>query len=139
MIVLDTNVISEIMSRQPADAVLRWLDVQPTEILYISSISIAEISYGLNALPAGRRRQDLQGRFDRFVAIGFSNRILPFGEDAAHAYGEIMGHRRRRGRPMSALDGQIAAIARVQGFAVATRNVDDFEECGLEIVNPFAS
>lgn len=137
MILLDTNVVSAVMAPRPEESVLRWMNDQQTDTLYLSTITIAEIGYGLHALPAGRRRQTLQGRFERFVIAGFSHRVLVFDETAAMAYGEIMAHRRRRGRPMSALDGQIAAIARANRMAIATRNVSDFEECGLEIVNPF--
>jgi hypothetical protein len=97
----------------------------------------ASIPYGLQILPEERRRRDLEERFDRFLARGFAHRVLAFDEDAARLYGRLMAHRRSIGRPMSILDGQIAAIARAQRFAVATRNVTDFEECSLEIVNPF--
>lgn len=137
MILLDTNVVSELMDRRPAETVLSWLDDQETGLLFVSVITLAEISYGLNALPAGRRRKSLEASFDQFVATGFSHRILAFDQEAAWAYGEIMAHRRRRGRPMSALDGQIAAIAKTNHLTLATRNVTDFEECGLQIVNPF--
>ncbi|HUO83964.1 MAG TPA: type II toxin-antitoxin system VapC family toxin [Thermoanaerobaculia bacterium] len=137
MILLDTNVVSAAMDRQPHLSVLSWLDHQRTETLYISTVTIAEIGYGLNALPAGKRRRELEARFQRFVATGFAHRILLFDEAAARAYGEIMGHRRRRGRPMSALDGQIAAIASANQIALATRNVRDFEQSGIEVINPF--
>ncbi len=137
MILLDTNVVSAVMARMPEPSVLEWLDSQRTDTLFLSTISIAEIGFGLQVLPTGKRRRILEDRFDRFVASGFAQRVLSFDEKAARLYGELMGHRRRRGRPMSSLDGQVAAIARANHFAVATRNVRDFEECGLEIVNPF--
>lgn len=138
MILLDTNVVSAVMAPAPVRAVLDWLDARPAESLYLSSVSTAEIWYGLQILPDGRRRRDLEERFDRFLARGFAQRILPFEWEAAGFYGRLMAHRRGLGRPMSILDGQIAAIARAHRFAVATRNVGDFEECGLEIVDPFA-
>lgn len=125
------------MARDPEDVVLEWLNHQETDGLYISTVTIAEIGFGLNVLPAGGRRRNLEERFDRFVASGFAHRVLPFDEKAARLYGELMGYRRRRGRPMSVLDGQIAAIARASHFAIATRNVRDFEDCGLQILNPF--
>ena len=137
MILLDTNVVSAVMKPAPPRAVLSWLDARPTEDLYLSTVSLAEIRYGLEALPAGKRRRSLDDRFRRFIDEGFAYRILPFDEGAAHTYGELMAHRRRLGRPMGILDGQIAAIARTNGLAVATRNVRDFEECGLEIMDPF--
>jgi len=137
MILLDTNVVSEAMASAASRAVLRWLNDQDSETLYLSTITIAEIGYGLEVLPEGRRRRTLTDRFERFVATGFSHRVLPFDEKAARVYGELMAQRRKQGRPMSALDGQIASIARSSRFAIATRNVRDFEECGVEIVNPF--
>jgi toxin FitB len=135
--ILDTNVVSEVMAQVPDSNVLRWLNGQDTEGLYLSTITLAEIRFGLAALPAGRRRRDLEARFERFVSLGFASRILVFDEPAAGQYGELMAHRRRIGRPMSALDGQIAAIAKMHSFAVVTRNLTDFEECGLDLVNPF--
>jgi len=137
LIVIDTNVVSAVMAPGPMQAVVDWLDARPAESLYLSSVTTAEIGYGLQILPQGRRRRDLEARFDRFLARGFAHRVLPFDEDAARLYGMLMARRRSLGRPMSILDGQIAAIARAHRFAVATRNVADFEECGLEIVNPF--
>ena len=137
MILLDTNVVSEVMRPAPTQSVLDWLDHQDTASLYLSTITIAEIGYGLRILPDGKRRRSLHSRFDEFVARGFDQRILTFDESAARLYAEVMGHRKELGRPISALDGQIAAIARVRRFAVATGNVRDFEECGLRILNPF--
>ena len=90
-------------------------------------------------VPDGKRRRALEDRFERFVARGFEQRILAFDAVAARFYGELMGHRREIGRPMSVLDGKIAAIARANRFAVASGNVRDFEECGLEILNPFVA
>ena len=137
MIILDTNVVSEFMTSPPAGPVLHWLNAQDTASLYLSTITIAEIGFGLNVMPAGKRRRLLRERFEQFVAAAFDQRILSFDQDAARIYGEILGHRREIGRPMSNFDGQIAAIARSKGFGVATRNVGDFEECGVLIINPF--
>lgn len=139
MILLDTNVVSEAMAPAASRAVLRWLNDQESETLYLSTVTIAEIGYGLEILPEGRRRRSLTDRFERFVATGFSHRVLSFDERAARLYGQLMGHRRKQGRPMSVLGGQIAAIARASRFAVATRNVRGFEACGVELVNPFES
>lgn len=137
MIVLDTNVVSAVMAPMPVVSVVEWLDRHETANLYLSSITIAEIGYGLRILPDSRRRRTLEERFAEFVARGFEQRILAFDAEAARCYGDVMGHRREIGRPMSTLDGQIAAIARTHRMAVATRNVRDFEDCGFEVLNPF--
>ncbi len=137
MILLDTNVVSVVMRPAPAQSVLDWLNDQDTASLYLSTITIAEIGYGLRVLPDGKRRRSLQSRFEELVALGFDQRILTFDEPAARLYAEVMGRRKELGRPISALDGQIAAIARANRFSVATGNVRDFEECGLRILNPF--
>jgi len=126
------------MTSPPAGPVLAWLNAQETASLYLSTITIAEIGFGLGVMSAGKRRRLLSERFEQFVATAFDQRILSFDEDAARIYGEILAHRRKIGRPMSNFDGQIAAIARSKGFGVATRNVKDFAECQIELVNPFA-
>ncbi len=139
MILVDTNVISEIMKVVPSDAVVNWLNYQKSSALYISAINIGEIEYGLRILPDGKRRLQLKDRFERFVAQAFAQRVLAYDEAAARSYGEVMGHRKELGRPMSVPDGQIAAIARSKRFMVATRNTNDFEDCGVELINPFVS
>ncbi len=133
----DSNVVSEVMRPQPADTVLSWLDRHSDGSLLISSVTIAEICYGLRILPMGQRRHTLETKFEQFVAEGFSGRVISFDETAARAYAEIMGLRKEKGRPMSLPDGQIAAIARVNQLSLATRNMTDFEDCGIELVNPF--
>lgn len=137
MILLDTNVLSEIMKPEPSPKVLQWLKVQNARNLYLSSVSIAEIGFGLRILPEGRRRLDLQSRFETFLARGFDQRILDFNESSARLYAEIMGFRKEIGRPMSLPDGQIASISRCHNFSLATRNTDDFESCGITLINPF--
>lgn len=137
MILLDTDVVSAVMQPTPPASVLEWLDGRPTDVLYLSTVTIAEVQFGLEILPDGKRRRGLEDRFERFVAGGFAYRVLSFDEKAARRYGELRARRQGLGRPMSVLDAQIAAIARANRFAVATRNVRDFEECGLELVNPF--
>jgi hypothetical protein len=139
MILLDTNVVSAVMAPAPPRPVLEWLNHQETVGLYLSVITLAEIGNGLRVLPDGRRRRDLEDRFTMFVAEGFEQRVLSFDESAALLYGEIMGRRKELGRPLGILDGQIAAIARAHQLAVATRNTRDFEECGVELINPFDS
>ena len=137
MILLDTNVVSAVMAPAPVASVLHWLDRQDTASLYLSTITIAEIAYGIRVLPAGRRRRELRERFEQFVARGFEQRVLAFDSAAALHYAEVMGYRKELGRPMSVPDGQIAAVARAHRFSVATRNVRDFDECGLDVLNPF--
>ncbi|MEE8059113.1 MAG: type II toxin-antitoxin system VapC family toxin [Pseudomonadales bacterium] len=137
MIILDTNVVSEFMTSPPASQVLGWLNAQDVTSLYLTTITIAEIGYGLRAMPEGKRRRLLNERFEQFVEAAFTQRVLSFDEDAARIYGEVMCQRKEIGRPMSNLDGQIAAIARSRGFTVATRNIQDFEHCQIELINPF--
>ena len=138
MIILDTNVVSEFMTSPPASSVLNWLNAQETSSLFLTTITIAEIGFGLRTMPNGKRRDMLTERFEQFVTTAFEQRILPFDEDAARVYGDVLAHRREIGRPISSLDGQIAAIARSRGFSVATRNIRDFEECQVDLINPFS-
>ncbi len=137
MILIDTNVVSEIMAFSPDNVVLEWFNRHDTTLLYLSTITIAEIGYGLRILPDGKRRQLLAERFKSFVTKGFEQRVLSFDERSAYQYAEIMGYRKEIGRPLSLADGQIASIARTNDLAVATRNIRDFEECGIKIINPF--
>ncbi len=137
MILLDTNIISELMKTTPHPSVLAWINQQLNDTLFICSITVAEISYGLKVLPIGQRQKLLETRFEQFTTQAFYERILSFTTVAAHLYGEIMGYRKTLGRPLSILDGQIAAIALANNMAVATRNIKDFNDCGLELINPF--
>jgi hypothetical protein len=139
VILLDTNIVSAIMAPAPPPVVIDWLNRQETVTLYLSTITIAEIGYGLWAMRDGKRRRTLEDKFERFVADGFEQRLLYFDERSARLYAEVMGRRKAIGRPMSVLDGQIASIARANDLAVATRNIRDFEECGLDLINPFDS
>ena len=137
MIVLDTNVVSELMKPAPADAVVRWIAKQPTTTLYTTSVTQAEILHGLMLLPAGKRRAALETTVEAMFDEDFAGRVLPFGSEAARAYAQIAVQRRRSGRPISQFDAQIAAIARSTRAPVATRNVDDYEGCGIKVVNPW--
>ncbi|QIT55241.1 type II toxin-antitoxin system VapC family toxin [Aquisalimonas sp. 2447] len=137
MILLDTNVLSEMMRPEPAPAVIEWLNETDSGSLYLCSITIGEIEYGLHAMPDGRRRDDLSERFDTFVSQAFALRVLSYDDAAALHYGRIMAARRSEGRPLSAPDGQIAAIARLHGMRVATRNASDFTGTGVELINPW--
>ena len=137
MIILDTNVISEMMKSVPSSNVMTWIDRQNAGELFITTITIAEIVYGLNALPVGSRRNMLENAFDKTMSKAFEYRVLGFDEPAAYRYGQLMTDRKKMGKPLSILDGQIAAIAHVNGFRVATRNICDFSDCGLELIDPF--
>ena len=137
MLVLDTNVVTEMMKASPDLRVVAWLNDQDASRLFLTTVTIAEISYGIRILPQGRRRHFLEEGFEKVTARAFAGRILAFDERAAHRYGEVMGRRREMGRTLSILDGQIASIAWANGCAVATRNVRHFLDCGVEIVNPF--
>ncbi len=137
MTVLDTNVLSELMSSTPEPAVRQWLDRQPSHQLFTTSISMAEILQGIELLPAGKRRAGLLAAAQTLFTGLFSGRVLPFHEDAARAFAPIAVNRRTRGRPISLFDAQIAAIARASGATLATRDTADFEECGVALVNPW--
>jgi len=111
MILLDTNIISEMMKQLPNPGVINWIEEQEVTQLYISSISIAEIAYGINVLPNGNRRHSLEEAFYKAIKMAFKHHILFFDEASAHHYGRLMSHRKNLGKPLSILDGQIASIA----------------------------
>ncbi|TVQ94208.1 MAG: type II toxin-antitoxin system VapC family toxin [Deltaproteobacteria bacterium] len=138
MRVLDTNVLSELIRPRPDPAVVAWVRKQPTSSLYTTTITQAEMLYGVAVMPAGRRRDDLRTAVRDLFEVDLSGRVIPFDGDAAVIYAEIAAHRRSLGRPISQLDGLIASIARSRGSAVATRNETDFADCGLDVVNPWS-
>lgn len=135
MILLDTNVISELMRAEPAVAVLAWFGKTASASLFFSSIGEAELRTGAALLPAGERRDRLNAGIDAMIEEDFAGRLLSFDSAAAKAYAPIALARRRAGRPIMDADCQIAAIASANGAAVATRNVRDFEGCGVEVIN----
>jgi toxin FitB len=118
--------------------VLDWLNRQESTALFLSTLTIAEIDFGICVLPNGKRRKALDDGFTRLVTEAFAGRLWTFDVAAARVYGPIMSTRQSKGRPLSVVDGQIAAIARSHGASVATRNVRDFEGCGIKVENPFA-
>jgi toxin FitB len=137
VIVLDTNVISEAMRPAPDAAVMAWLRAQPLLGIATTTVSLAEIDYGLSRMSPGRRREGLEAKLRTFLARGFGDRILPFDAAAAGLYGGIVTTRQAMGRPIDAFDAMIAAIARSRVAAIATRNVADFEGCGLTVLDPW--
>ena len=137
--VLDTNVVSELMRSRPAPAVSAWVNARANASLWITSVTQAEMWLGARVLRPGQKRQALEDTLRLIFDDDFAGRIWPFDSAAANAYADILSQRRAIGRPMSQFDGQIAAIASVHGAAVATRNVADFEGCGLVIHNPWLS
>jgi hypothetical protein len=137
MIILDTNVVSEMMRPAPTPAVLRWVSSQAADELNVTVITIAEILYGIELLPAGKRREALRAGAEKLFGVVFTDRVLGFEERAAHAFSLIASSRRRRGKPISEFDAQIAAIARIHGATLATRDSDDFEGCGVQLINPW--
>ena len=136
MILLDTNVISEAMKPAPERAVRDWLDAQAAETLFLSSVTIAELSFGIAALPKGRRKDNLIAGLEGLLAL-FAARILPFDTAAAQRYGELAAKARIAGRGFPTPDGYIAAIAATQGFIVATRDASAFAAAGLKVINPW--
>ena len=139
MIVLDTNIVSGMMRDEPSPEVLVWLDGWPTRELFVTAVTEAEVRTGIVLLPEGRRRRGLAEAAEHAFGSLFAGRVLPFDSGAARAYADIAAARRTAGRPLSQADGQIAAIARSHGMAVATRNVRDFEDMGMDLFNPWAS
>jgi predicted nucleic acid-binding protein len=137
MILVDTNVISEPTKPTPNLRVLAWLDRQPRETLFLAATSFAESLAGIASLPVGRRRQDLSDTFDALIHKLFSNRILSFDDQSAVAYASVIADARVRGYTISIADGQIAAIASVHGFTVATRDVAPFLAAGIPVLNPW--
>lgn len=137
MIILDTNVVSELLRPAPALAVEAWLAEQNGTEVYFTAVSEAELRRGVAILPAGRRRDALVDAVEGILTEDFRERILPFDSAAAQNYAVIAAVRHAAGRPISQFDCQIAAIARAHGAAVATRNVGDFEGCGIDVINPW--
>lgn len=136
MIVIDTNVVSELMKSLPSKSVLGWFRAQDRAELYTTSVTVAEIQFGIERLPDGHRKQSLQSTASQTFA-SFPERILPFDVIAAGQYATLVSARERAGAPIDGIDAQIAAICRTQRAGIATRNVDDFRNTGIEIINPW--
>lgn len=139
MIVLDTNVVSELMRPDPNPAVLSWVAERPRAALHTTSVTQAEISYGIAMLPAGRRRDALAVAAEAIFAEDLAGRVLPFDGAAAARYAGIVAARRKAGNPIEGFDALIAATALAAGAVLATRDIGGFAGCGLSIVNPWGA
>ena len=137
-VLLDTNVVSELMRKAPDPTVAVWAAGHRLESLFFSAVGEAELRYGAAILPTGQRRETLVSDIERMLGEAFENRVLPFDSGAARAYADIAARRRSIGRPVAPADCQIAAIARFRRMAVATRNVRDFEDVDIDVVDPWA-
>jgi len=138
MTILDTNVLSELTKPAPSLEVTQWVRSRgPARELYLTTITVAEVLFGIELLPKGKRRETLLVDAEETFTADFAGRILPFDEAAARAFPEIAALRRVRGRPISLFDAQIAAIAKANGATLATRNTADFEGCGIRLANPW--
>jgi predicted nucleic acid-binding protein len=137
MIVIDTNVVSEIVKPSPATAVIEWFALQTAGDLYTTTVTQAEILYGIELMPKGRRREALQAAMSRIFDRTFEERVLPFDEGSAYAFAMIAAIHRSGGRTTSDLDLEIAAVALSRGASLATRNVRNFRGCGVELINPW--
>ena len=137
MILVDTNVISEPLRPKPSSQVVAWLDHQPLETLFLSAITVAELRFGIAALPAGKRRTRLGEDFEQRVLPLFLGRVLPFDLPATQAYAELMTRARTAGRAIAAADGYIAATASANGLTVATRDTAPFAAAGVSVIDPW--
>jgi predicted nucleic acid-binding protein len=140
VILLDTNVLSELMRPIPDAKVVRWLDAWPEWEVWISAVTVAEIRLGISLLPGGKRKKLLMDLSEQMFKEDFPDRCLPFDCEAAGDYALIIAARNRQGHPISVEDGQIAAIARTAGLSLATRNTKDFSGItGLKLIDPWAA
>ena len=140
MILLDTNVLSELMRPMPDPNVVRWLDAWSEWEVWISAVTVAEIRLGISLLPAGKRKELFLNLAEQMFQEDFPDRCLPFDCEAAREYALIVSERNRQGHPISVEDAQIAAIARTAGLDLATRNTKDFSNItGLQLLDPWAS
>lgn len=137
MIVLDTNVISELTRQAPAPGVISWLDSLAAAEVATTAITAAELLYGVARLPGGRRKTTLKAAVDGLLSDDFQGRVLAFDEPAARRYADIVTARERLGRPIGAADAQIAAICQTIDATLATRNTEDFDEAGIDLINPW--
>lgn len=138
MLILDTNVVSEVLRPEPNETVVTWFESQPRHQLFTTAVTQAEIYYGINLLPKGSRRQKLLAVAQLIFEEDLENRVLPFSSEAASHYAELAATRRSLGRSISQFDAMIAAVARLHGAHIVTRNTTDFDHCGIDVVNPWS-
>jgi toxin FitB len=138
MIVIDTNVVSEFLKSAPSPAVLQWLNNQPSETLFLSSVSVGELLFGIGLLKKGQRRAALEQAVEALIAL-YSPRVLMYNDSAARAYADLASQAQLAGRKLPIADAYIAAIAKSNGFLVATRDTGPFQAAGVGTVNPWVS
>lgn len=139
MIVLDTNVVSELMRPRPNGLVHAWLDEQGKTECYLTATTVAEVLFGIERLPAGTRRNHLAKEFSLMLAEDFAGRVLSFDQPATAYYARVAASRQAMGRPVSVADAQIAGICLQHGATLATRNTKDFTDCGLNVIDPWTA
>lgn len=139
MIILDTNVLSEILRPRPNAGVMTWLASRPVASLFTTTVTRGEVLYGIRLLPAGRRRNALQDAVTAIFDEDFAERTLSYDNPAADHYADIAASRRAKGRPISQFDAMIAAIARSRGASLATRNTRDLAGCGIDLIDPWTA
>lgn len=139
MIILDTNAVSETLKPKPSESVLRWLGSQDPGSVFVTVITQAEILYGIEVMAAGRRKHRLAHATEGLLMEDFQGRILPFDPQSAREFPRILASRKAAGHPMSQFDAMIAAIVRVHRATLATRNVRDFEHCGIRLIDPWTA
>jgi predicted nucleic acid-binding protein len=137
MIVLDTNVVSEALHPDPSSRVAQWVSARDKKELFITAVTAAELLYGVEILPAGKRRMRLQNAIEEIISLDFNGRVLPFDEKSARIYAKISGARQKMGRRISQSDAMIASISLSNNAALATRNTKDLDDCGLPLINPW--
>ncbi len=137
--VLDTNVVSDLMRPEPNAAVLAWLNGQPADTLWLNSVVVSELLYGVARLPDGKRRAQLALAVQAMLAEDFAGRVLSFDLEAAVVYADLVAMRERQGQPIDVADAQIAAICLAHGATLATRNTKHFEGVGLTLMNPWVA
>ncbi|MEO0442911.1 MAG: type II toxin-antitoxin system VapC family toxin [Pseudomonadota bacterium] len=138
MIILDTNILSELMRPQPAAEVQNWLTQAADDVLVTTAITVSEIEYGLSRLPAGKRNNELIARFAALTGAVVDFAVLPFDDAAARRAGQLRGHRESKGLSAQSADMMIAGIAAINSARIATRNIKDFSETGVDLINPWS-
>jgi hypothetical protein len=137
VIVLDTNVVSELIRKNAAAQVVAWVDRHPGDQVFITAVTAAELLYGVTRLPDGRRKQALAVKVRDLIDEDFEDQVLPFSSESAHHYAEIVASRERLGKSISMADAQIAAICRQYDLVLGTRNAKDFADTGVRVLNPW--